>query len=216
MKALLKKELRLCLHPTAPMMILLSALTLIPNYPYGVAYFYLTLSVFFICLTGRENHDIVFSLTLPIGKRDVVRGRFALVMLLEVCQLVCMVGFILLHRALSPLPNAAGMDANLALIAEGFLYYSVFHLIFFPTYYKNVSKVGTAFVLSSAVIFLLVVADVVSTYAIPFFRDVLDTPDPDHMGAKLGFLAASFCVYLISAFVSLRLSQKRFQRLDIR
>ena len=37
---LLKKEFRLCMHPTAPMMLALSALILVPAYPYAITCFY--------------------------------------------------------------------------------------------------------------------------------------------------------------------------------
>ena len=213
---LLKKELRLCLHPTAPLMILLSSLTLVPNYPYPVSFFYLTLGVFFICLTGRENHDVVFTLALPVGRRDLVKGRFSLVILLELCQLVCMACFILLRQKLSPLPNAAGMDANLALLGEGFLFFGVYHLVFFPAYYRDVSRVGAAFVKSSAVIFFMVLAEIVGTYALPFARDVLDTADPAHLAAKVIFLAVCVCLYLLFTALALRLSVRRFEALDVR
>lgn len=54
MKTLLQKELRLALHPTAPLFLCLSAMLLIPNYPYCVVFFYTSLAVFFICLTGGK------------------------------------------------------------------------------------------------------------------------------------------------------------------
>ena len=36
-------------------MLALSALVLVPNYPYGVVFFYSTLGLFFICLGGRGD-----------------------------------------------------------------------------------------------------------------------------------------------------------------
>ena len=72
---LLKKELRLCLHPTAPLFLLLCAMILIPNYPYTVSFFYMTLGVFFICLTGRETHDAAFTAALPVSRADVFRRK---------------------------------------------------------------------------------------------------------------------------------------------
>ena len=59
MKNLLRKELVLALHPTAPLFLALSAMLLIPNYPYLVAFFYTGLGVFFTCLNGRENDDVL-------------------------------------------------------------------------------------------------------------------------------------------------------------
>ena len=42
---LLKKEFRLCLHPTGLIMPMLGSMVLIPNYPYAVSFFYMTLAI---------------------------------------------------------------------------------------------------------------------------------------------------------------------------
>ena len=86
MKHLLLKELRLALHPTALIFLGLSAMLLIPSYPYLVVFFYTGLAVFFTCLNGRENKDVTYTLLLPVSKADVVRARFLVVMLLEAAQ----------------------------------------------------------------------------------------------------------------------------------
>lgn len=216
MSRLLKKELSLCLHPAAVMMLFLSALVLVPNYPYSVTYFYMTLGLFFICLGGRENHDVIYTLTLPVAKRDVVTARMALAALLELLLLLLCFGFVRLRPLLMREPNAAGMDANLALIGEGFLFFGLYHLVFFPSYYRDVNKVGLSFVKGCVFAALFVVADIVLCYTAPLFRDVLDTPDPAHAGAKLAFLGASLAVYLLGTFLALRISQRRFEKQDIR
>lgn len=215
MRKLLKKELSLCLHPAAILMPFLSALTLVPNYPYSVTYFYMTLGLFFICLSGRENHDVIYMMTLPVAKRDVVTARFLLTVLLELVQLLLMLGFILLRRTILSAPNAAGMDANLALLGEGFLFFGLYHLIFFPGYYRDVRKVGANFVCGSVFSALFVVLEIVACYTLPFVRDMLDTPDPQHLPAKLGFTAASAAVYVLATLLALRLSQSRFEKQDL-
>lgn len=120
MKTLLQKELRLALHPTAPLFLCLSAMLLIPNYPYCVVFFYTSLAVFFICLTGRENHDVFYSVLLPIRKADVVKARFATVILLELLQVALAVPFAVLRQRLITAPNEAGMEANTACSASPF------------------------------------------------------------------------------------------------
>ena len=64
MKNLMRKELLLAMHPASVLFLLLSAMLLIPNYPYYVICFYTCLGTFFICLTGRENRDIEFTAVL--------------------------------------------------------------------------------------------------------------------------------------------------------
>ena len=216
LKNLLKKELALCLHPAALMMLPLSGLLLVPNYPYPVSFFYLTLGFFFICQGGRENGDVIYTLTLPVAKKDVATARFLLVVLLELAELALCAVFLLLREKLAPGPNAAGMDANLALIGEGFLFFALYHVIFFPGYYRDVNRVGVNFVKASAVSFLFIAVDIVLCYTVPLFRDRLDTPLWQHTGEKLVFTLICALLYALLTFLALRMSQKRLEKQDIR
>ena len=63
--------------------------------------------------------------------------------------------------------------------------------------------------------FLIVAFDVISTYAIPFFRDMLDTPDPDFILQKLIFAGAGLVFYIISFTVTRTVSVKKFEKLDL-
>ena len=127
---LLKKEFRLCMHPVGYIMPLMSALILVPGYPYGVCCFYTTLVVFFICLTARENHDATYTLTLPVSRRDAVSARILFCTILEIIQIVLMGGMILIKYAIGTMPNPAGLDAGLAMIGEGLILFALFNLIF--------------------------------------------------------------------------------------
>ena len=213
---LLKKEFRLCLHPTVYLMALLSAMVLIPNYPYAVSFFYVTLSLFFVCITARENHDAAYTLTLPVSRCEMVKGRALLFCCVEMAQMILCGLFILLkNRVIGDLANAAGMDANVALLGEGFLVYGLFHLVFLPMLYKDLNKVGKAFAIASVAVFVYIVAAVSCTYALPFVRDCLDQPDPLFVTEKLLFLAAALAFFLAATALAARLSVKRFQRLDL-
>lgn len=96
---LLYKEFKLALHPAAVLFLLLSSMMLIPNYPMYVLFFYNTLGIFFICLSGRENHDFAYSLSLPIRKRDAVCARIVFAVILQLAQCVLAVGFMFVRRA---------------------------------------------------------------------------------------------------------------------
>lgn len=212
---LLKKEFFLSMHPVTPLMLLLSAMVLIPNYPYVVMFFYLTLGIFFTCLLGRENNDITYTLLLTFSKKDVVKSRMLFCCILEIIQLALCVPFILLQQKINPAGNAAGMDANLALLGEGFVSYGVFNLVFFPSYYSNVSKVGIAFVKSCVTSFLLTSADIIASYAVPFVKNMLDTPDNSNFAAKLLFFATGAVVFVVLTCFAFKLSVKRFERQDL-
>ena len=215
MGKLLKKELRLALHPTAPIFLLLSTMLLIPNYPYLVIFFYTGLAVFFTCLTGRENHDVDFTLLLPVAKRDVVRARMLLVALLEIAQLLVAVPFAWMRQVLIQVPNAAGMDANVALMAFALVQMGLFNAVFFRVYYKDVRKVGTSFLWSSAVTFLYIMVVEATAHAVPFVRDVLDTPDPAHMAEKLSMLLIGAALFALMTWLTCRRAQGHFEEQDL-
>ena len=139
MKNLMRKELVLAMHPASVLFLLLSAMLLIPNYPYYVICFYTCLGTFFICLTGRENRDIEFTALLPVRKTDLVRARVFTVMLMQLAQLVIAVPFAVFSSRVSA-ENLVGMDANTAFFGFALVLYGVFNLVFFRNYYRAPGK----------------------------------------------------------------------------
>lgn len=215
MSKLLKKEFMLSMHPITPLMLMLSAMVLIPNYPYTVMFFYLTLAIFFTCMLGRENHDVIYTMTLPVAKKDIVKARISFVVILEMLQMLLLIPFSILRQTINSMDNKAGMDANIALLAEGFLLFGIFNFLFFYNYYKNVDKVGISFVKATIVFFVFVVADIVATYAVPFVRDYLDTPDPEYLLYKFIALGIGIVLFLIMTILVYRISVKNFEKQDL-
>jgi hypothetical protein len=212
---LLRKEFRLAMHPTAVIFLSFSVMLIIPNYPYYVTFFYTGLAVFFTCLTGRENNDIAYSASLPVRKVDIVRARFLFVVILELAQILLAVPFAILRQGM-PLPgNIVGMDANIAFFGLSFLLLGLFNLAFFDIYYRDASKVGKAFVASSAVVLLFILVAEGAVHVAPFFRDVLDTKDPENLGAKLAVLAIGAASFASLTLVSYARSAASFEKMDL-
>ena len=204
---LLYKEFKLALHPAAVLFLLLSSMMLIPNYPMYVLFFYNTLGIFFICLSGRENHDFAYSLSLPIRKRDAVCARIVFAVILQLAQCVLAVGFMFVRRALGLGANEAGMDPNVAFFGLSFIMLAVF--------FSRPDKVGRVFARASIVTFVYIGIAEACTFAVPFFRDVLDTPDPENMGVKFIVLAIGAVIYGLTSYVVYRISAKKFEALDM-
>lgn len=215
MKNLLQKEFRLAIHPMVFLFWLLSAMLIIPSYPYSVVFFYTTLGLFFVCLTGRENHDIEYSISLPVRKRDIVRTRFLFAVIVELAQLVIAVPFAMLRQRMPVPPNEVGMEANVALFAFALVLYGVFNLTFFTAYYRAPDKVGKAFAVSSILVFALIIALEALTHIVPLMRDQLDTPDPRFMGAKLAALGVGAVIFALCTTLGCKRSADTFEKLDL-
>ncbi len=215
MGKLLSKEFKLVTHPTTFLFLLLSAMMLIPNYPYYVTFFYTTLGIYFCCLNARENHDIYYTLNLPVRKKDIVSARFAFVIIVELLQVIIAIPFALLRQSFDMPGNQVGMDANIALFGLALIMLGIFNVFFLTKYYKNPQKIGGAFVIGSIISFVYMAVMEVLTHIIPFFRDQLDTPDPQFLTEKLAVLGIGIVIYAALTGIALAKSRKSFETLDL-
>lgn len=215
MKALLYKEFRLVTHPTTVLFLLLSLMLLIPNYPLYVTFFYCTLGIFFACLGGRENGDVFYTVLQPVQKRDAVRARILFAAVFEATQLFLAAGCTVLRVRLIGAQNAAGMDANLALFGFSLLLLGVFNMTFFPLYYKNPAKVGKSFAVSAVVLFLCISVLESMCFILPFFKEKLDTPDPQFLAEKSAVLFFGVLAYVVLTLTADKIAERRFEKLDV-
>lgn len=215
LKDLLYKEFRLASHPAAFLFLGLAAMMCIPNYPLTVTFFYPCLGAFFICLTGRENRDIFYTLLLPVGKRAPVKARILMISALQLGQVLLCVPFLFLRSLYPPAGNVVGLDANLALLGFGLVEMGLFNLVFFPKHYKDPSKVGVPFLVGSIVVFLWAGLSESLPHFVPFVRDRLDTRLFTAMPEKLAVFFAGAVLYAALTALSCRLSASRFEKLDI-
>ena len=215
MKALLYKEWALALHPTVFIFWALSLMLLIPNYPYYVVFFYTCLGIFFVCLTGRETHDITYTVSQPVRKKDVVSARVLTVVLIQLIQMVLAVPIAFLRAALKIGANEAGMDANLSLFGISLILLGVFNFIFFTRYYRAPDRVGSAFAWGCTGFWGGMIVAEGCTLAIPAVRGTLDTPDPQFLGIKLAVLALGLVLYTALTAAALKKAQRSFVALDL-
>lgn len=204
MKALFYKQLRLTAHPMNFVFLLSAGMLLIPNYPYTVAFFYVTLGLFFTFLNGREQRDHLFLALLPLRKRDTVKCSLLFSVLIQLCS----IGLAGLVVWIAPgRDNLAGIDANPALLGMAFLLFAAFNGIFFPSFYRTGYKVGTAFLKANIATVLVLGLDIVLPHLVPW----LDGRDP----RQYLVLAVAGGVYGLVTWLAYRRSADLFERVDL-
>ena len=215
MTKLLKKEFILFTHPTSWMFLAFGAMMLIPGYPMYVPFFWVTLGLFYACLSARENNDLYYTLLLPVRKRDAVRARGLYFALMELLQLLACVPFAILRYVLKIGPNNAGMDVNLALFGLVLALMGLFNLLFLPRLYRNPAAIGKPFLIVTIFVFLYILAAEVCCFVVPFFRDVLDTPDPQHLLTKLAVLLCGAAAFVLLTILGVRKAEGIFEKVDL-
>lgn len=215
---LIRKELALCMHPTAFIFLSFAVLVFVPNYPYEVIFFFSCLSVFFCCMMGRENGDIAFSCALPVKKEHIPLAKMLVIFGLQgiVLLLVGILGAV--KGAVLPAEqyvNQAGISANLALVGNGAVLLGVFNLIFFPRYFKSHDKIGVPFVIGAVVVFLLIGVFIVLRWATPLYSVTLNGLNSVNTGAKAAALTIGIVIYIAMSVIGCKLSMRRFHRIDV-
>jgi hypothetical protein len=187
---------------------------LIPSYPYTVAFFYVTLGIFFMFMNGREQRDADFSAVLPVRKCDTVKAACLFSTLVELCALAIAVPFAFLGARINPNgTNAAGLDANVALFAVGFLVFAAFNIVFLPSFYRSGYKVGVSFLKASLCVALVVVLDI----ALPHVPGLewLDGTDMASCLRQLPLLGVCAAVYVIFTLLACRIAVRRYEKVDL-
>ena len=215
---LIKKEIALCVHPTAFIFLSFAALVFVPNYPYEVIFFFSCLSVFFCCMMTRENGDIAFSCALPVKKEHVPLAKMLVVIGLQ-CIILLLVGIIgAVKEAVLPAEqyiNQAGISANIVLVGNGAVLLGIFNLIFFPRYFKQPDKIGVPFVIGAIVVFLMIGVFIILRWATQLYSTTLNGLNTVNTGAKVIAFLLSCLLYSILTIISCKTSMKNFVKTDI-
>lgn len=213
LKQLMYKEWHLALQIPAIVFEFFGCLFLIPAYPFLITFFYGFLGIFFICLSGRENHDVEFTALLPVNRKDQVRARIYMCVSLELLQVAGAALCAALRPFLGMVNNSAGMDANGTLFGCALLLIGLFNLIFFPLYYRNPSKIGAPFLIGS-VVYAFGMIGIEILFHIPALQP-FGGFDSKFIFARGLILVSGAVVYVVCTFLATRISAARFAKVNL-
>ena len=215
MKDLMYKEFKLSVQPMTYFMFALSALLLIPHYPYFIAlmYSFITISVMFS--TCKEQKDILFTVLLPIKKSDAVRARVLSIMFIELLQIAVAVPFALIRNYFLPEGSALLMDPNVAFFGFVFIMFAVFNIIFLPGFYRTAYKIAVPMTVATIITMLYVTIVEVLIQIVPILKRTLDTLNSGMLIYQLPILLVGILIFTGSIVLSYKISAVRFDKIDI-
>ncbi len=214
---ILRKEAGLSASALSYIFIAFGLMFLLPGYPILCGVFFVTLGLFQSFQKAREANDTVFSALLPIAKKDVVKGRYLFVCLIELCSLLIMAVTVIIRMTLLrdavPYTHNALMNANFFALGVAFFIFGIFNSVFVGGFYKTAYKFARPFVTYIIIAFVMVgVAE--ALHYIPGL-EIVNAFGTDHLGFQLGALAVGMAIYLLLTILSLRSSCRNFEKLDL-
>lgn len=218
MKNLLYKEFVLCMNlRTVILLSLAPGLIFIPNYPCYVSIYYVCLAMMLLFAFDSSNNDLLFNATLPIRRRDIIKSRVLFIAILEMAEIIlcAIAGFVCIF-VLGRI-NLAGISPTVAFLGFSLLLFSVTNFSFCVMYYKNpgTSAYGKSFVVSTIVFWILYALCEIPIWRDTAFGKYIDAVDFMSQIQQLPILGAGIIIYCLMIFFTCRVSEKKFERVNI-
>ena len=217
MLVLLGKELKLALSPLTKWFLCFALVTLIPRYPILTGAVLVCVGILYSFQSFRESGDILYSLLLPLRRRDVVAGKFALCVLVEWIAFACMAGLAALRMTvLHTLPvyeSNVMMAANLWFLALTLLIFMAFNFVFVGGFFRSGGHVGRPFLRFLPLALILVLAGE-TLYRIPALS-LLNRVSGRGLWVQAALLGGAFAAYFGLTLLALRQSQARFEEYEV-
>ena len=217
MNALLKKEMHLSALILTYLFIGFGAMAMLPGYPILCGVFFITLGIYQSFQSAREANDIVYSALLPVAKRDVVKGKFQFVMLIELSGFALMALLTVLRMTvLSDFvvyrANAL-MNANPFFLGMVLFIFGLFNTIFLGGFFRTAYQLGKPFIMYIIAAFLVIGATE-ALHHIPGMS-ALNAFGFDHIALQISLLCGGAVLYIMMTFLSYKKACANFEKIDL-
>ena len=217
MRNILRKEMGLSASILSYLFIPFGLMFLLPGYPILCAAFFVSLGIFQSFQNAREANDLVFSVLLPIAKRDIVKGKYLFVCLIEGCAFLLMALSVLLRMTVFAQAEAyrsnALMNANFFALGMACVIFGLFNWIFVGGFFKTAYKFARPFVIFIVVNFLLIFA-AEALHHVPGLES-LNAFGTDRLALQLILFAAGVLIFLVMTVLACRNACRNFERIDL-
>ncbi len=217
MRRMLYKELKLSASAIAYVFTVFGLMFFLPGYPVLCSAFFCSLGLFKSFEYAREANDTVFSVLLPVAKKDVVKGRYAFVCLIQLCTLAVM-AFVTVLRMTVFADSAVYrgnwmMNANPFALGAALFLFGLFNVIFVGGFFRTAYKLGRPFITYlTAAFFCIAVFE--ALHHIPGLER-LNAFGTDDIGLQMSLFAAGTAAYLLMTVLSCRKACRRFEMIDL-
>ena len=233
MKALIYKEFKLAMHPICYLFVALFPLMiLIPSYPIAVGFIYVLASypiLFLGANKGQQSHDLLYSVLLPVRKKDIVLARIITVVTMQLASILIMSALypaaLAINTAIAQsveaqkaageavkAPNIPGLGLNsyVLILAIAIIGYALADLIFLPIYYKK----GKWIVMPTLLTILSFITYLgITTIALPYIPG-LEILNNLSIGIQFIALAVAILISVLVHILVYKISSSRLEKVD--
>ena len=217
MTKLLNKEFRLASSPLSWIFLAAAVMTLLPGYPILMGAFFICFGVFHSFQNAREANDVLYTVLLPVRKRDFVGAKYAFACCIQLIGFVLMAALTALRMTAlaggKAYASNALMNATPLFLAFAFLIFAAFNVCFLGGFFRTAYKFGMPFLFFGIVTLLLIFIGE-ALHFIPGLK-FFNTPGGERLGLQFLLLGIAAVVYAAATVASCRVSMALFEKIDL-
>lgn len=214
---LVMKDLKLGVNPAFfAFPFLMGALMLVP------AWLYFLVPLYFCWITipntfagFRTQNDLMFTSLMPVTKRDIVKARITVIVILELLHVVIAMIYGLFTIRLYPHLTYYFFAPHMGFWGLCFVMLAIFNLIFISMYYKTAYKYGGA--MTASITGAMLFAGVAQWIGIQnsFVYDTFNGTGVDNTALQISILIAGIVIFVACTMIAYRIAVKRFLKVEI-
>lgn len=231
MKNLFYKEIKLSIHWLCYVLIvLLSTEALAPGIPAGIHLVYLPVNytMLFIGVNkATSTNDLLYSLTLPIKKRDVIKARLISIGFLQIIYFALIFAFLLLTelkfvpemlandpKSLETMIEGIGARQGIAFLGVSLATFAFSDVAYFLIYYRTGKSIVAASIVAPLVVLACaIVFDVLPAILLGNEIFTIGSASANYL-IQVAFLVVGLGLYIGSRFLITNKCAKSLEKLD--
>jgi hypothetical protein len=211
------KDLKLGVNPWFfALPLLMGALMLVPGWLYFLVPLYFCWITIPNMFAGfRTQNDLMFTTMMPVTKKDIVKARVTVIVILELLHLVLAMIYGMITIRLYPDLTYYFFAPHMGFWGLCFVMLAIFNVIFISMYYKTAYKYGGAAITSMTAAMLF--AGVAQWIGVQnsFISDTFNGSGADNTVLQLSILIAGIVIFIAFTLIAYRIAVKRFLKVEI-
>ncbi|NEN85953.1 ABC-2 transporter permease [Paenibacillus elgii] len=214
---LVMKDLKLGVSPMLFIMpLLMGALMLVPGWIYFIVILYFCWITIPNMFAGyRTQNDLIFTTMMPVTRKDMVKARVFVIVILELLHIVNAMIFGMINIRLYPNLTNHFFAPHMGFWGLCFVMLAIFNIIFIPMYYKTAYKYGGAMFASVSAAMLF--AGVAQWIGIQnsFVSDIFNGTGAHNTALQTSILIAGIVIFVVFTMIAYQIGFKRFLKVEI-
>lgn len=192
------------------------ALMLIPGWLYFIVLLYFCWITIPNMFAGfRSHNDLMFTSMLPVTKKDIVKARVSVIVILEMLHMVFALIFGLINLRIYPNLTYYFFGPYLGFWGLCFVMLALFNLFFIPMYYKTAYKFSSAALVGITAAMLFAGLAQWAGIANDYLHDVFYGSGVDDTALQASILIAGIAIFVACTMIAYRIAAKRFLHVEI-